>query len=152
MKKTIILKLLSCVLCIVLIAAMALMTSGCNGKKNTDTVSSMISDDVSKSEITYIGVGDTKFDFTVIDKGGKESKFVVFTNKTTVGEALLEVGLISGEDSEYGLYVKAVNNITLDYNTDGLYWAFYVNGEYATSGVETTEIKSGETYTFKASK
>ena len=149
MKKTKILKLLSCILCVVLIAAIALMT-GCNDNEAPDTLSS--TDTVSIADITNIGKGDTQFDFTVIDKDGIETKFKVSTNKTTVGEALLDTKLIEGEDSQYGLYVKTVNGITLDFNADGMYWAFYVNGEYATSGVDTTEIKSGETYTFKAEK
>lgn len=50
---------------------------------------------------------------------------------TTVGKALLDQGVIAGEDSSYGLYVKTVNGTTLDYDTDGMYWAFYINGEYA---------------------
>lgn len=151
MKKTKILKLLSSVLCIVLIAAMALMT-GCNDNPATDAVSSAVTDTVSKTEVTNVGEGDTQFKFTVVDKDGKETEFLVSTDKTTVGAALLDAKLIAGEDSQYGLYVKTVNGITLDFDTDGLYWAFYVNGEYAMSGVDTTEIKSGETYTFKADK
>lgn len=149
MKKTQFKKLLSLILCMVLIAAMALM-AGCNDNTKTDVSSGVTK--TSKSEVTKVGEGDTKFDFTVIDKDGKETYFEVSTNKTTVGEALLDAKLIAGEDSQYGLYVKTVNGITLDFNTDGLYWAFYVNGEYLMSGVDTTEIKSGETYSFRASK
>ncbi len=139
MKNTQFKKLLSLAVCIVLIAAMALSATGCNGKENSDPVSSGIT-----------SVSKTKFDFTVIDVDGNESKFEITTDKTTVGEALLDEGLIAGEDSAYGLYVKTVNGTTLDYDTDGKYWAFYVDGEYASSGVDTTEIKSGSTYTFKA--
>jgi hypothetical protein len=62
----------------------------------------------------------------------------------------MKVGLISGEDSDYGLYVKTVNGVTLDFDTDGKYWAFYVNGEYAVSGVDTTEITEGGLYEFRA--
>ncbi len=142
-------KLLSTALCIVLIAAMAL-PAGCNDTPNPDTLSS--GDTVVKADVTNIGEGDTQFDFTVVDKDGKETKFLVSTDKKTVGEALLETGLITGEDGQYGLYVEAVNGIALDFNTDGLYWAFYVDGEYAMNGVDTTEIKSGEAYSFRASK
>lgn len=152
MKKTQLKKLLSSTLCIVLIAAMALCMIACNDDTTTaDFVSSGVTE-TQKAEVTKVGEGDTTFEFTVVDKDGKETSFQVATNKNTVGEALLDAGLIAGEDSEYGLYVKTVNGITLDYNTDGMYWAFYVNGEYAMSGVDTTEIKSGETYTFKADK
>lgn len=66
-----------------------------------------------------------------------------------VGEALLDVGLIAGEDSEYGLYVKTVNGVTADYDTDQTYWAFYVNGEYAQSGTDSADITVGNAYSFK---
>lgn len=72
--------------------------------------------------------------------------FTVHTDKNTVGEALLEHDLIAGEESEYGLYVKTVNGIVADYDTDQAYWAFYIDGEYAMSGVDTTEITEGATY------
>ena len=65
----------------------------------------------------------------VVDADGNETNFVVSTDKETVGDALLELNLIEGEEGDYGLYVKTVNGITADYDTDGTYWAFYVNGE-----------------------
>ncbi|MBQ2923597.1 MAG: DUF4430 domain-containing protein, partial [Tyzzerella sp.] len=52
----------------------------------------------------------------------------------------------------YGLYVKTVNGTTLDYDKDGMYWSFYINGDYAMTGVDVTEIKAGEKYSFKAEK
>ena len=58
--------------------------------------------------------------------------------------------LIVGEDGPYGLYIKTVNGITLDYDKDGKYWAFYENGKYAAKGASETEIVSGTTYSFKA--
>lgn len=99
-----------------------------------------------------VGEGSTQFDFTVTDQDGAETQFVVHTDKTIVGEALQELGLIDGDESEYGLYVKTVNGITADYDTDGVYWAFYVNGEYSQEGVDSTEIKEGDSYAFKVEK
>ena len=78
-----------------------------------------------------------------------EEESVVFTIKTdkdTVGEALFEHKLIDGEEGQYGLYVKTVNGITADYDTDKSYWAFYIDGEYAISGVDSTKITEGVTY------
>ena len=72
--------------------------------------------------------------------------FTVHTDEDTVGAALMEHELISGEEGAYGLYVKAVNGITADYDVDQSYWAFYVNGEYAMKGIELTEIDEGATY------
>ena len=66
----------------------------------------------------------TVFTFTVVDKEGSETQFEIHTEKETVGEALVELGLIAGEESEYGLYVKTVNGITADYDKDGVYWRF----------------------------
>ena len=36
--------------------------------------------------------------------------------------------------------------------TSGAYWAFYIDGEYATSGIFDTEIVNGATYTVKLEK
>jgi len=138
-------KSLLCILCIVLIAVTALFT-GCGNNTNvTETPQTTFA----QADVTVVGEGETKFDFTVTDADGNVSNFEVHTDKTIVGEALLDVNLIDGEDSEYGLFVKTVNGITVDYDKDGKYWAFYVNDEYAQSGVDTTEIEAGSTYSFK---
>ncbi len=89
------------------------------------------------------------FSFKVVDEEGKETAFEIHTEQKTVGAALLELELIAGEESTYGLYVKTVNGVTVDYDTDGKYWAFYVNGEYAATGVDSTDITDGATYMFK---
>ena len=72
------------------------------------------------------------------------------TDKKTVGEALLDANLISGENGAYGLYVKTVSGITYDYEKDGKYWAFYINGEYGMTGVDVTDIVEGDFYALKA--
>ena len=78
-----------------------------------------------------------------------EEKVIVFTihtDKETVGEALIEHSLISGDMGDFGMYIKAVNGITADYDIDQSYWAFYINGEYAMSGVDTTNIDETAKY------
>ena len=147
-------KALSFILCIVLIAAIALFTTACNDNKTDDTTTTT-NGAVSTTEApkaTVLGEGETKFNFTVTDLEGNETAFEINTDKKTVGEALLDLELISGDQGDYGLYVKTVNGTTLDYDKDGAYWAFYVNGEYGTTGVDTTDIVAGTTYTFKAEK
>lgn len=148
MKKTQIKNLVSFIVCMVLIAAMALFTIGCND--NTETLSTADDKILTETDVTTLGEGQKQISFTVVDLDGKETHFVIKTDKTTVGDALLQHGLIAGEESEYGLYVKTVNGITLDYNKDGKYWAFYVDDAYATSGVDTTEISETAKYYFKA--
>lgn len=143
-------RLLSFLLFVLLVVSVAFTVVGCRGGDNF-TVSD-ISGNISQksSEPVIVGEGEANFLFTVIDPDGNEKVFEVHTDKATVGEALLEAGLVSGDDSEYGLYVKTVDGITLDYDTDKMYWAFYENGKYANTGVSSTEIKPGVSYTFKA--
>lgn len=103
-----------------------------------------------EGEETEPSVPTVEFEFVVVDPDGNEEAFIIATEKAIVGEALLENGLIAGEDGPYGLYVKTVNGITLDYDTDGMYWSFYVNGEYGMTGVDQTDIVPGTIYMFKA--
>lgn len=99
-----------------------------------------------------IGEGKTAFTVEVAQLDGTSITFTVNTDKETVGEALLELGVVAGDTTEYGLYITTVNGVTLDYNTDGAYWAFYINGEYASTGVDATNIEAGAAYALKAEK
>ena len=132
------------VLSLVLVAAMVLMFAGCGQKQveeNPQTAQN-------QQEVV-----EQSFKFRVVDLDGTEKEFdVKYDNEKTVGEALKNEGLISGEEGQYGLMVDTVDGQKYDYNKDGAYWAFYVNGAYANSGVDTTPIKDGEIYSFVATK
>lgn len=95
---------------------------------------------------TAMGEGATSFYLTVKDVDDTVTKFQINTDATTVGDALLELELIAGDESDYGLYVKEVNGIVADYDADQTYWAFYIDGEYAMTGVDATEIVADTTY------
>ena len=99
-----------------------------------------------------LGEGNTEFTLTVTDTEGAESSFTIYTDKENVGDALTEIGIIAGEEGDYGLYVKTVNGVTADYDVDQTYWAFYINGEYASTGVDATPVTAGDTYSFKVEK
>lgn len=145
-------KLSSFILCMMLFVAIALFTTGCNGNtRNSSTVSTPDAGTKESEQVDYkqLGEGSTKFIFTVVDKEGNETPFEIHTDKETVGAALMEFELIAGEESKNGLYVKTVNGITADYDKDGVYWAFYINGEYANTGVDSTKITEGDSYSFK---
>lgn len=143
MQKTRLQKLLSFIVCIVLIAAMALVTTGCGDKKETKRTDV---ENVSKEEVQVLGEGKTEFTFTVTDDKGEVTTYEIHTDKKIVGEALQELELIEGEEGQYGLYVKTVNGMTFDYDKDGKYWSFYVDGEYAQKGIDMTEIEKGVVY------
>lgn len=135
-------KFFASVLCMVLIVAMALSMTAC---------SNTVSNDANAGQ-EQIQTAEKSFTFEVVDKAGNTETFDITSDKATVGEALLEEDLIAGEDGPYGLYVTEVNGIVADYNVDQTYWAFYVNGEYASSGVDTTDVVNGSTYSFKVEK
>ena len=78
--------------------------------------------------------------------------FTINTDKDTVGAALLEHELIEGEQGDYGMYVKTVNGMLADYDVDKSYWLLYIDGEYAMSGVDTTEIVEGSVYKLEYTK
>ena len=146
-------KSLSYFLCMMLIVAMALFTNGCGDNKKNETGDDVKTEqNAPAGEKQVLGEGETVFDFTVVHQEGEEKQYEIHTDKSTVGEALVELGLIAGDQGDYGLYVKTVDGETLDYDTDGKYWAFYENGEYGMTGVDLTEIKEGVSYAFKAEK
>lgn len=142
-----------------LLAATAVCATGCGStteetEATTTTVAETVEeteavDDALASDVTVLGEGETMFYFDVVDADAQETDFEIHTDATTVGDALVELDLIQGEDSDYGLYVKTVNGITADYDVDGTYWAFYIDGEYASTGVDATDITAGSTYAFK---
>ena len=72
--------------------------------------------------------------------------FTVKTDEEILGDALLAVDLIAGEEGPYGLYVKVVNGMTADYDKDGHYWSLLIDGDYAMTGVDSTEITEGTVY------
>ncbi len=144
---------LSGVLCMVLIAAMALTATGCTQTKNTPPVDqagiTMVYEPAASPH--QIGDGEVTFPFTVVDLAGSEVAFEVSTDSETVGEALQELNLIAGEEGPFGLMVTEVNGQRHVYE-EGSYWAFYVDEEYALTGVDETPIEAGKTYSFRAAK
>lgn len=145
MKKTVFFRKLSCIICILLIAAMAFIAIGCNDKNPVDESGTQSS---TQSAVVNKGEGANSFTFSYTTLDGKKTVYNVSTNKETVGAALLELGLIAGENGDYGLMVTSVEGNTID--TSSQYWAFYVNGEYAMTGVDSTNIEKGATYALKA--
>ena len=136
-------RMLSLVLVCVLIAAAAL--TGCSGKPAETTGAPEPA-----GQTTVLGEGSKTMDFTVVDKEGITHLYTIHTDAETVGQALMELELIDGEEGPYGLYIKSVLGQVLDYETDGMYWGFYVNGDYALTGVDQTPITEGDAYLLKA--
>ena len=137
-------KVFTAVLAFVLIAAVSMGVLSCGSKKPEESVTP----GETAVSGTY-GAGEKSFAFEVTDDKGTVTKFdILYSDEDSVGAALVKTGLISGEDSEYGLYVKTVNGLLADYDKDQSFWAFYVDGEMALDGVDSTPIEEGKTYAF----
>ena len=81
----------------VLALVMVLVMVGC-GQKDNGVVNGVAKDGAT------IGEGAKSFTTEVVDKDGGKVTFTVKTDADTVGKALLDQGVIAGEDSSYGLY------------------------------------------------
>jgi len=131
---------------IAVIIASAFVLCSCKSKPDTPTTTAA---PVEMTSMPELGQGEKTFIFQVHDAEGHITPFKINTDKTIVGEALQELGIIEGEEGDYGLYVKTVNGIFAEYETTGNYWAFYVGDAYASAGIDMTEIVSGETYSLR---
>ena len=121
----------------------------CNKKSAQEVAQTSSSVGTSSPEFIEKGDGATSFLFTVVFDNGKESYYKIKTDKTTVGEALQELGIVSGEEGPYGLYVTCVDGVTHKYEDDGKFWAFYDGENMASTGVDKTQIKAGGSYSLK---
>lgn len=148
-------KLLTLALALVMCLSLTTALCGCNSDNAKDATASQAQTAVptedplwetaTYSENVTLGEGATTIDVEV--KAGKKAITVTInTDAENLESALLENGLVEGEDGAYGLYIKKVNGILADYDIDGAYWAMYKDGEYLTTGVNEAVITSGDHY------
>lgn len=144
-----------------LLACMLALSFAACGKGETDSTASSDAETTAKfsertteatEPWTSVGEGDCAFPFIVTFADGTKQDYVISTSKKTVGEALVDAGLIAGEESEYGLYVKTVCGVTADYDADGTYWALYVDGEPSLVGVDSLKCADVMDVEFRIAK
>lgn len=142
-------KLLSMLTALLLLLSLCIGFVACGEDTPADTTAAVTT---TASEGGTEDPAPLTFTFKVVHADGTEKSFEINTYKETVGAALVAEGLISGEDGDYGLYVKVVDGETADYDVDQSYWSFYIGDEYAMTGVDQTKITDGATYWFKYTK
>lgn len=101
--------------------------------------------DASYTEDATLGEGSTTIAVAVV-AGDKTVTLTIKTDKTTLGDALKENGLIEGEEGEFGMYVEKVIGITADYDVDKSYWALSKDGERLNTGVDGETVTDGAHY------
>ena len=138
---------LSILLCLLFVAGLVCGLASC-GKKEKETG---LWSTATYTKDTEFGSG-AKLVKVEVKAEDKTITFTLHTDAETVGAALVENSLVSGDETEYGLMVTVVNGMTADYNVDQSYWAFYIDGEYAMTGVDSTPITEGAVYRLEYTK
>ncbi len=129
------------ILSVVLMLSIILSLGACAGT----TVENNLWDSATYKENTEFGSGNVSICVKLVVKDNTVD-FTINTDKSTLGDALLENELISGEKGPYGMYVKEVNGIEADYDKTKSYWAFTKEGTSLLTGVDGEKISSGNKY------
>ena len=92
--------------------------------------------------------GSKEITIEVINSKEKSKVYELKTDVEYLRQAMDEAkGLTyDGEDSQYGFAVYTVNGETADFSVDQSYWAFYVNGEYCSYGIDTQPVEDGDEF------
>ena len=91
--------------------------------------------------------GQKNVTIVIVYQDGTEKKLEYNTDWEYLSELLLEKELVTGYASEeYGFTIESVDGITLDWATDGAYWALYEGEEYATESAAGIILTDGGVY------
>ena len=90
--------------------------------------------------------GSKAYTVTVVHKDGTAKNFDYRTDAEYLAEALLEEGLVSGDDSQYGLTIIAVDGEAAVWETDKAYWSIWIGEEMAMTGASEIPVYDGSTF------
>ena len=91
--------------------------------------------------------GQKNVTIVIVYEDGTEKKLDYTTTCEYLSELLLEKELVTGYASEeYGFTIESVDGITLDWATDGAYWALYEGENYATESAAGIVLTEGGIY------
>ncbi len=87
--------------------------------------------------------GSKKITAEVILEDGSSKAFEIQTDEEYLRGALEQISLISGTDSEYGMFVTTVDGRTVD-DSKQEWWCFTLDGQTLNTSVDTTPVKDGD--------
>ncbi len=87
--------------------------------------------------------GSKKIVAEVILADGTSKSYDIQTDAEYLRQALEQIDLISGTESDTGLYVTTVDGVTADESKQE-WWCFTKNKETLNTGVDTTPIADGD--------
>jgi len=78
---------------------------------------------------------------------GEDKTLTIKTDADYLRGVLEQDGLVDGTDSDFGLFITAIDGETAD---DGKqqWWGYTKSGEYVETGVDQTVIKDGDSFEF----
>ena len=86
------------------------------------------------------------FTLQVVHADGTSLEKQITTRQVYLANALFDEKILSEEDAlQTGMYT-IVDGEEASWEKDQAYWGFYVNGQYAVEGMNTTEIEDGAVY------
>ena len=90
--------------------------------------------------------GTKAYTVTVVHADGSQKVFEYTTDAEYLDDALMEEGLIAGEEGPYGLTLITVDGEDAVWETDNAYWSLYIGQEYATTGLSDTPVNDGDVF------
>ncbi len=92
--------------------------------------------------------GSKAITITVVNSAAQEAAYTLKTDAAYLREAMDEAeGLTySGSEGPYGLMIDTVNGERADFNLDGAYWGFSVNGQYCNYGIDEQPVEDGDAF------
>ncbi len=95
---------------------------------------------------------DEQLNTVTINVYDKESN-LIYDEKVETKEEILSDVITNIEDlkvitvdSEYGEYITSILDIE---EGDNYYWSYYIDDEYAQTGISSCKVEDGKTYSFK---
>ncbi len=121
---------------------------GCGESNNNSTLESQsINTTASSTKTSTINNdGHVTFTFTVVSSSGEESSYNLTTACSTLYEALYALRYVEGTADEDSFTINYVMSESVDAKH---HWAFYINGELATTTVNETTPEEGAVYLFQ---
>ena len=95
-----------------------------------------------------VSEGSKAITVEVVHKDGSEKSFDFQTDHEYLGAFLVEINLISGTESQFGIFVDTVDGETADYAVDHGWWQLLCDGEAAQTGADSIVLEDGATYTW----
>ncbi len=89
--------------------------------------------------------GSKAITVVVVHADGTEKTFEYVTTAKKLGGFLEQEGIICSEGADAGMF-HTVDGEKADWSENKSYWAFYIDGEYAVTGIFDTPITDGAVY------